>query len=89
MDYLSKFHLNRTVNESKNAVLQKLCRPGKLVAPGGMNAAPGDTCSAKTRKIAFFVNKTTLSSPGGSSLPPGGTYSSGKMPDFSRTREEP
>jgi len=89
MKNLPKFHLNQTVNESRNAVLRKLRRPEKLVAPGDMKAAPGDTCSAKTRKAAFFVNKTPHLSPGGSSLSPGGAYSSGKFPDFSRTREEP
>jgi len=86
---LPKFHLNRTVNESRKAVLQKLRRLGKSVAPSSMKATPDDTCSAKTRKIVFFVNSTPHSSPGGSSLPLGGADSYGKIPDFSRTREEP
>jgi len=29
MDYLSKFHLNRTVNKSGNTILRKLRRPEK------------------------------------------------------------
>jgi len=29
MDHLSKFHLNQTVNEPRNAVLQKLREPEK------------------------------------------------------------
>jgi len=33
MDHLSKFHLNRTVNEPGNAILRKLCELEKLVAP--------------------------------------------------------
>jgi len=33
MNLLSKFHLNRTVNELGNAILQKLCKPEKFVAP--------------------------------------------------------
>jgi len=86
---LPKFHLNRTGNELENAGLQKLRRLGKFVVPGGMKAAPGDTCSVKTRKTTFFVNRTPHLSPDDSSLPPGGAYSSGKIPDFSRTREEP
>ena len=35
--HLTKFHPNRTVNEAGNAVLRKLRRPEKSVAPGGMN----------------------------------------------------
>jgi len=76
-------------NELGNAVLRKLRRLGKSVVPGDMKAAPGDTCSAKTQKTAFFVNRTPHLSPSGSSLPPGSAYSSGKIPDFSRTCEEP
>ena len=34
MDDLSNFHLNQTVNEPENAVLQQLHEPEKLVAPG-------------------------------------------------------
>jgi len=30
MDHLAKFHLNQTVNEPKNAVLQKLCELEKI-----------------------------------------------------------
>jgi len=30
---MSKFHLNWTVNEPVNVVLQKLCKPKKMVAP--------------------------------------------------------
>ena len=41
MDHLSKFHLNRTVNESGNAVLQKLHEPEKLVAPSAQNQEHG------------------------------------------------
>jgi len=89
MDYLSKFLLNRIVNKPGNAVLRQLRRPGKSVAPGAVKAAPDDTCSVKTQKTAFFVNRTPLLLPGGSSLLPGGTYSSGKIPDFSHTHEEP
>jgi len=33
MDHLSKLHLNRTVNVPGNAVLQKLHRLEKMVAP--------------------------------------------------------
>jgi len=33
MDNLSKFHLNRTVNEPENAVLGKLRKLKKMVAP--------------------------------------------------------
>jgi len=33
MDHLSKFHQNRTGNEPGNAVLQKLHKLEKLVAP--------------------------------------------------------
>jgi len=33
MGHLSKFHLNQTVNESENAVLRKLRKPEKMVAP--------------------------------------------------------
>jgi len=69
MDHLSKFHLNRTINEPKNAILKKLREPKKLVAPsaqnsslapGGTNPAPGGSCSAKIRKIVFFVNQNTM-----------------------------
>jgi len=70
--HLPKLHLNWTVNEVGNAVLRKLRRLEKLVVPGGMKLAPSDICSAKTRKIAFFVNRTPHSSPGGSSLLSGG-----------------
>jgi len=33
MDHLSKFHLNRTVNELGNAIFRKLLKPEKYVAP--------------------------------------------------------
>jgi len=65
---LPKIHLNRTVNESGNAVLQKVRRPGKLVAPsarisslatGGTKLPSGGSCSAKIRKTAFFMNHNT------------------------------
>ena len=68
MKNLPKFHLNRTVNESGNAVLRKLRRPGKLVAPsarisspapGGTKLPPGGSSSAKIQKTAFFVNQNT------------------------------
>jgi len=41
MDHLSKFDLNRTVNEPRNAVLQKLRELEKLVAPSAQNQATG------------------------------------------------
>jgi len=41
MDYLSKFHLNRTVNELQNAVLRKLRELEKLVAPSAQNQKTG------------------------------------------------
>jgi len=41
MDHLSKFHLNRRVNESGNAVLRKLREPEKLVAPSAQNQTTG------------------------------------------------
>jgi len=41
MDHLSKFHLNRTVNEPRNAVLQKLRELEKLVAPSAQNQEGG------------------------------------------------
>jgi len=37
---MSKFHLNQTVNEPENAVLQKLREPEKLVAPSARNQEP-------------------------------------------------
>jgi len=55
MDYLSKFHLNRTVNEAGNAVLRKLRRLEKSMSPGGMKLAPGGSGSTKSTKTAFFV----------------------------------
>jgi len=54
MDYLSKFHINRTVNEAGNAVLRKLRRLEKSVAPGGMKLAPGGSCSTKSTKNNVF-----------------------------------
>jgi len=59
MDHLSKFQLNRMVNEPENAILRKTARTRKMVAPGGTNPTPGGSCSAKIRKIAFFVNQNT------------------------------
>jgi len=41
MDHLSKFHQNRTVNESGNAVLRKLRELEKLVAPSAQNQTTG------------------------------------------------
>jgi len=37
MDHLSKFNLNRTVNETRNVVLRKLREPEKLVASSAQN----------------------------------------------------
>jgi len=54
MDYLSKFHLNRTVNEAGNAVLRKLRRPEKSMAPSGMKLASGGSCSTKSMKNSGF-----------------------------------
>ena len=54
MDYLSKFHLNRTVNKAENAVLRKLRRLEKLMAPGGMKLAPSGSCSTKSTKNSVF-----------------------------------
>jgi len=63
MDHLSKFHLNRTVNEQGNAVLRKLhelekwWRPApkiRKVAPGGTILLPGGSCSAKNMKNNVF-----------------------------------
>jgi len=54
MDYLSKFHLNRTVNEMRNAVLRKLRRPEKSMAPSGMKLVPGGSCSTKSTKNNIF-----------------------------------
>jgi len=61
MDYLSKFHLNQTVNETGNAVLRKLRRPEKSMAPGGMKLAPSGSCSTKsTKNSVFHESDTTL-----------------------------
>jgi len=54
---LPKFHLNPTVNESGNAILRKLHRPGKLVAPDSMKSASGDTYSRKHEKHHFSVTE--------------------------------
>jgi len=69
MDYLSKFHLNRTVNESGNAVLKTLCRlekqwriEPKSQEPGacGIELAPGDSCYTKNmNNIIFHEHNTT------------------------------
>ena len=52
--HLPKFHLNRTVNEVGNTVLQKLNKLEKSVAPGGMKLAPGGSCSTKSTKNSIF-----------------------------------
>jgi len=39
--HLPKFHLNQTVNEMGNAVLQKWLEPEKLVAPSAQNHEGG------------------------------------------------
>jgi len=52
--HLPKFHLNRTVNEAGNAVLWKLRRLEKSVAPGGMKLASGGCCSTKSTKNSVF-----------------------------------
>jgi len=41
MDHLSKFHLNRTVNELGNAVLRKLCKLEKRWCLVPKNQEPG------------------------------------------------
>jgi len=41
MDHLSKCHLNRTVNEPGNAILQKLRELEKLVAPSAQHQTTG------------------------------------------------
>ena len=41
MDHLSKFHLNRTINEQRSAVLQKPREPEKLVAHSAQNQKIG------------------------------------------------
>jgi len=68
MDHLSKFHLNRTVNEPENAVLRKLRKLEKLVALNaqkwgrwrlaGLNYRLVVPVARKVRKTAFFVNRT-------------------------------
>ena len=69
MDHLSKFYLNRIVNEPGNAVLRKLHALEKLwrlapriksLAPGGTNPARGGSCSMKIWKTTFFVNQNTM-----------------------------
>ena len=82
MDLLSKFHPNRTVNEPGNAVLRKLRKPEKVVAPSTQKwkVAPGGTvlalsgsCCAKSTKTTFFVNQSTPHifgmAPGGNQCP--------------------
>jgi len=54
MKQLPKFHLNRTVNKAGNAVLRKLRRLEKSVAPGGMQLALGGSCSTKSTKNSVF-----------------------------------
>jgi len=86
MNLLSKFHLNRTVNESGNAVLRKLRKLKKFVAPSG-------ACCAKCMKNSVFVQYSrrlaeSLLPPGGSSqktqnwvnihASPGGTFKAAK-----------
>ena len=44
------------VNESRNAVLWKLRRPGKSMAPGGMKATPGETFKAAKRFLEISTN---------------------------------
>ena len=79
-DHLPKFHLNRTVNESENAVLQKLRKLEKLVAPsarisslepGSTKLLLGGSCSAKIRKTTFFMNQNTTHHWYGAWLPKG------------------
>jgi len=41
IDHLSKFHLNRTVNELGNVILRKLRELEKLVAPSAKNQKTG------------------------------------------------
>ena len=62
MDHFSKFHLNWTVNKSRNTILRKLCRLEKLAAPntqrlearnlalGSTKLVPGGSCFAKNTK---------------------------------------
>jgi len=59
--HLTKFHPNRTVNEAVNAVLRKLRRPEKSVAPGGMKLPPGGSCSKKSTKNSVFRESNTMS----------------------------
>jgi len=83
MNLLSKFHQNRTVNESGNAVLRKLRKLENFVAPsaqkienqslapGSIEATPGSSCCAKSTKNSFFVQcSRRLAEP---PLPPGGS----------------
>ena len=74
----SKFHPNRTVNEPRNAVLQKLRKLEKVVAPsaqkwkvgpGGTVLPLGGSCCTKSTKTTFFMNQST---PHISGMAPGG-----------------
>jgi len=63
MDHLSKFHLNRTVNELGNAILRTPANQKKVVAPSaqkwkvtpsGTVLPPGGPCCAKSTKNSIF-----------------------------------
>ena len=67
MDHLSKFHLNRTVNEPGNAVLWKLRKLEKWWRHGlevrrwrlaRLNYRPTVPVARKVQKTVFFVNRT-------------------------------
>jgi len=72
MEHLSKFHLNRTVNESRIVVLQKLRKPEKMVAPSAhksrrlrlavQNRHLAVPVPQKVQKKTFFVNRTPCTS---------------------------
>jgi len=94
MDHLSKFHLNRTVNEPENLVLWKLRKPEKWwrltprsedVAPGGTELAPCGSCSAKNTKNSIFRESehhtSLLWHLAANWMPPGGSCSS-RNPDI-------
>jgi len=56
VNHLPKFHLNRTVNELENAVLQKLHKPEmKSLVPGGIKPTHGGSYCTKITKNNVFA----------------------------------
>jgi len=57
MDHLSKFHLNQTVNEPENVVLQKLRKLKKWVAPSAQQSGALRLAVQSSRRVVPVLRK--------------------------------